>query len=652
MEDTVYQFVHDQVQEAALQLMDASGLSALRLRVGRALVKDLLDSNGNLLKGAAPHMVFTAANLVNAPDEASSFGKEINVSSPIDLDQESTTTSRRFDLGQLDLVNINFAAGNLAMTQASFKKASEYFSNAISNLSDDCWKEPQLAATLYCKAAWADYSIGKVQQMRENCDVILQRPELTLLHKVPAYHTLMQSHLALERNKEALQMNLDLLEQLGVCFPMRTLSIKVGTIVGLLQSKKLCRRLENKEIEALPIVDDPKLMAIDQALYHLATTSYSAKAELVPMVIIELMRRTMRYGITSHSSVVFALLGLLMAASLEDFESTKSCYNRALELRKRLPTKEVESRLMFLLHEYVFPWFMPQQNSLQPLMTAYNQGLVTGDLENAAYAIMFHCENALFVSRPLHLIDEDCSMYSVQLRNYSQLKQRRFLLNVWQVTRNLRGMSEHTSVLKGDIVDIDQETIYLLDQNDITLLLALQRMALFLAVSMGDYKRCANIALEWTERMVKGLPGQGPNIQTRYYSALSGLIMAQKASKQFDKRKYKRLGMKNAKVIHTWMKKGNPNCVHMDSFLDAEKARLKNNYSLAIKHYEYTIVLTGRRGLLHEQAMASERYADLLFHMDNQHDGMERLKDAVKWYQEWGAFGKANLLETVLNDFL
>jgi predicted ATPase len=647
-EDTAYRFVHDQVQEAALRLMGSSRLSILRYSVGRALVKDLLNSSGNVTKGTPPHMVFTAANLINAWSTASTASIEFYASNHAYDSQHCPT-----DVDYHDLVNINFAAGNLAMSQASFKKASEYFNNAIDNLGKNCWKEPQqLAARLYCKAAWANYCLGEVEQMREDCDLILQRSELSLLDKVPAYHILMQSYLSLERNNKALQMNLDLLEQLGVRFPKRTLPITLGTMLGLLKCKGLTRGLEDKDIEALPIVDDRKELVIDQTLNHLVTSTYSAKPELIPLVILELANRTIKIGITQHSSVTFAFLGLLMAAGLEDFEATKSCYHRALALKKRVPSKEVESRLMFTLHEYVFPWFMPQQNCLQPLMTAYNQGLVTGDLENAAYAIMFHCENALFVARPLHLIDEDCGMYSVQLKNYSQMKQRRFVLNVWQVTRNLRGMGQHTSELKGDIVDIDHETKCLLEHNDITLLLALQRMALFLAICMSDYKRCADIALEWTERMVKNLPGQGANIQTRYYSALSGLIMAQNVPKQFDRQKYKRLGMKNAKVIHSWMTKGNPNCVHMDAFLDAEKAQLKKNCGMAAKHYEYAIILAGRRGLLHEQAMASERYAYLLFDMGNQQDGMERLKDAVKWFQEWGAFGKANLLETVLNDYL
>mmetsp|Transcript_14015 Transcript_14015/g.25132 ORF Transcript_14015/g.25132 Transcript_14015/m.25132 type:complete len:118 (+) Transcript_14015:2-355(+) len=106
------------------------------------------------------------------------------------------------------------------------------------------------------------------------------------------------------------------------------------------------------------------------------------------------------------------------------------------------------------------------------------------------------------------------------------------------------------------------------------------------------------------------------------------------------------MGLKNAAVIRSWMKKGNPNCLHLDTLLDAEKARLKSNRHDAIKAYESAIVLAARRGMIHEQALANERYADFLLRLGESNEGMGRLQDAIKGYKEWGANAKVHLLES------
>ena len=169
--------------------------------------------------------------------------------------------------------------------------------------------------------------------------------------------------------------------------------------------------------------------------------------------------------------------------------------------------------------------------------------------------------------------------------------------------------------------------------------LGLRRAQIFLAFVMGDYRLCANLSLEFADEILQRLTAQAANIRVRFNAAMSGLIMA-----QMGKRKYKRLGLKNAAVVRSWTKKGNVNCLHLETLLDAEQARLESKANSAIKSYESAIVLSGRRGFIHDQALACERYADFLFSLGHKADGTSRLQDAIKWYEEWGASAKVHQL--------
>jgi hypothetical protein len=53
----------------------------------------------------------------------------------------------------------------------------------------------------------------------------------------------------------------------------------------------------------------------------------------------------------------------------------------------------------------------------------------------------------------------------------------------------------------------------------------------------------------------------------------------------------------------------NPNVVHLKVFVDAEWLSLKGKQVEAIKKYEVTIMMAGRRGLLQDRAKAHELFS-------------------------------------------
>lgn len=60
--------------------------------------------------------------------------------------------------------------------------------------------------------------------------------------------------------------------------------------------------------------------------------------------------------------------------------------------------------------------------------------------------------------------------------------------------------------------------------------------------------------------------------------------------------------------------------------------------------YEVAILLSGRRGLLQDRALAHERFGEYYLELDNQHEATYQMNKAVELYEEWGALAKCHQL--------
>ena len=127
-----------------------------------------------------------------------------------------------------------------------------------------------------------------------------------------------------------------------------------------------------------------------------------------------------------------------------------------------------------------------------------------------------------------------------------------------------------------------------------------------------------------------------------FHRAVALYAMARKTRK----RKYKRQAKKIRKKIAKWQKSGNPNVSHFVTFLDAEQAAVNKKYDEAEDNYSKAIITVARCGYLNHAALFNERYADFLkTERNDEGEAMYRWREAIRYYRDWGAHGKAHQLE-------
>ena len=121
-----------------------------------------------------------------------------------------------------------------------------------------------------------------------------------------------------------------------------------------------------------------------------------------------------------------------------------------------------------------------------------------------------------------------------------------------------------------------------------------------------------------------------------------GIVWFAMAQKNKGKRKYRAEALKIKKLVGKWAKAGDPNVQHYDRMLCAEEAVLKKKHIVADKLYKEAIALAARGGHLHHAALFNERYGEYRLEVHgNINVSKFYIEQAIKFYTEWGAVGKA-----------
>lgn len=83
---------------------------------------------------------------------------------------------------------------------------------------------------------------------------------------------------------------------------------------------------------------------------------------------------------------------------------------------------------------------------------------------------------------------------------------------------------------------------------------------------------------------------------------------------------------------------------HLAALLKAELAATKKQSKAAVESFEQAILMAGRQGISHDQALANERLGDYYGSLNRMSDAEYHLQEAVKLYSEWGAVAKCEIL--------
>jgi hypothetical protein len=161
-------------------------------------------------------------------------------------------------------------------------------------------------------------------------------------------------------------------------------------------------------------------------------------------------------------------------------------------------------------------------------------------------------------------------------------------------------------------------------------------------VYFGDFEEAARLSLTKGGVYRNHFKGDSMGLFESFLRGVALFAMARKTKK----RRYRKPATNILKYLTKLRKQGNPNLQPYYTLLSAEHAALNRDRDQAKKLYQETIVYAARTGQLNHAALSSERYSDYL--LNELHDSQEakyRMDEAIRFYEDWGAYAKVDGLK-------
>ncbi|MEH1951871.1 MAG: AAA family ATPase [Nostoc sp.] len=607
-----YKFLHDRVQQASYTLIDESQKKIVHLQIGRNLL-------GKTLPERQLDRLFEIVDHLNHGIELVTDQLERN-----------------------EIARLNLITGQKAKAAIAYGMAKKYLVRGRAWLTDSSWQTNyDLTLDLYLETTEVAYLCGEFEQVESWAVIVLQAAK-TVLDIVKVYEVKIQTDIAQNQPLEAINTGLQVLQQLGISFPetptQSDIQLELDTITSLIGEKPI------EDLLHLPEMTEPDKLAAMRILSSITIAAYVAAPDLMPLLVSKQVNLSIQSGNAVVSPFAYAFYGLILCGTSGNIEIGYEFGQLALNLLSHLNVHSLRARTLVIVNNFIIHWKEHIRNTTQPLLEAYQRGLEVGDLEFAAYCAHCYCFQFYAVGKELVEVEREMTKYNEAIR---QIKQKTAL--TWnqiyqQAIANLMGFSVSLTRLVGEFYNEENGLPQHEVTNDGTAIFVVYFHKLFLCYLFSEYAQAvknSTIAERYLIR-ITGTP-LGPFYYL--YDALARLAIYSECGTQVQEELLKKVTVSQEKMKQ-WAQYAPMNCLHKYHLVQAEIARVLNQWFEAEEFYEQAIQGARENEYIQEEALAYELAAKHYLSRGRQKFAQLYMKEAHYCYGRWGATAKVKDLET------
>ena len=427
---------------------------------------------------------------------------------------------------------------------------------------------------------------------------------------------------------------------LGIDIPQNPTEEEIGA--RLMATFPLWQGKEIAEFANLPEMTDPEKRI---ALQIISTTvfagTYTAAPGLVPMFSFTMTELSLKYGNAPASTFGYASYALMLCGVVGDYDSGYQFGQMALDLVDKLNVPLFRSRVDFYMGIFVTHWKRHIRESLAPALEAYQVALETGDLTNGMLSVMLHCYHSYVAGLELTQLAETFEKY---MEPMAQANQDFALLyqKVWgEPVFSLVGKADNIG-LPGYEGYYSQITPVMYDQQFFPAIWSIQLNRGVLAYLFQEYEFALEILTEAEKYIENGVGAITPPI-FYFYNTLLHLALYPNMDEAEQEKTMELVNVAQEKM-KTWADHAPMNFQHKHDLIAAEKARVLGQLE-AVDGYERAIEGAREHHYVQEQALAYELAAKFYLARDMEKIGQTYLREALYYYQQWGAVVKVKDLQ-------
>ncbi len=623
IQDNIYSFQHDRIQEAAYSIVSENEKASLHYLIGNYLLDSTREED-------LQEKILYIVDQLNG-------GKEL-----LFAEQQ-----------RVDLSRLNLRAGNKAKASAAYDSALSYFKTGIemlqssrsisasdANKKEDCWeKEYRLTLSLHSGAAESAYLGARYEEMEKFCETVLNHAE-SLAEKAGIFEIHVHALAAQYKLLEAINTGVKYLRLFGIRFPNKPGLIHI--LMDLIKIKLRLMGKDDKKLLGLPGMSNPFMHGAIRLIAAITPPAYWAKPNLLPLSVFKLIEITLKYGNSSESPSSYTAYGLILC-SLNQIDSGSFFGRIGLDLLERMNVQEQMPRTHFVMHTFVRHWKEHVTRTVEPLYSCFRKGLEVGELEWVAYSAMVISEIRFYSGEEISGLERDIQKLSDVVEKIKQKSQFQVICIYLQIFENLSGKYPVPYTLTGRIYNEEEMLPLHRQANDKTGMGILYINKLLLCYLFNEYSRAA----ENSKLSESHLDSRQATYQLSlyyFYDSLTRLALYN-SSTWYQKRKALIRVSRNQKKIKSWMLHSPANQSNKYYLVEAERMRVLGRHQKAIEYYHRSIVCARENMFLHEEAMAHECAARFFVGIDNEIYAGMHIQSAITCYSKWGAAAKVKQLK-------
>ncbi|ABF90932.1 sensor histidine kinase [Myxococcus xanthus DK 1622] len=592
-----YQFTHDRVQQAALELIPADVHPEIHARIGRLL-----------LRHTPPERL---------DEELPELVSHFHLALPVLHDEQE-----RHRVAELDL-----RAGRSAKSRGAWSAALRLLNTGLSLLGDDGWrKDRRLTFDLHVDAAEAAY-------LDADFDLMERLAAAALAHAVDSAEEVRVQEVRLQclahrgEHSRGVDLGLEVLRKLGQPLPANP---KQPHVLAAVAKTKLRLGLRKPEdLAALPECTDPLLLATLRLLVKLSSLAFMARPLLFPLVVLRVLQLTIRHGATGVAAFGYVGYGLMLSVHLGNPEEGFRYGRLALKTLDRFQAESLRAMVTFVFNLFIRHWKEPLSACVGDFLAAAQKGQETGDIEYFGYASSAGCATALIARDGL----ADGGPRMDRYRDILATHRHKNVLFTEYMRHTLDSL---TGAFTGNVEAREEELVTPYRQldygNGIATCDVLRTLRRWL---WGDARGALESAAA-VDAQVELIAGQ---IYLPWYKFFQGLALmaVHPTLGPLDRIRSSRAIDAIRKSMRGWARIAPMNYGARAELLDAERARLDGQGDSAADAYDRAIRLARQYGLSLDEGVACEAAAR--FHLTQARERVARtyLEEARAAYLRWGA---------------
>ncbi len=541
------------------------------------------------------------------------------------------------------VAELNVRAARKARRATAHEQARAYFATALDLTPPAAWRSRHAEMfALATELAECEYLSGHLDRARERLVDLEGRASSELERGAIDYRQVKLFQVAgdLER---ATAIALGALERLGLPAPSGEAEIARAVAAELAEADRL---LDGRSIASLhdaPPMTDPVLRMMVELLEASGPPIYMVVPPLFPWVVLKMATLSLRHGTCDASCYGYAVYGVLRAGSLGDVDGGHELASLAIRLEARVGDGRLTGCMLHMLGDHINFWKHPIATDLPILERGFAACIAGGDLIYSNY---------IGFQAPWHAFEAGLPLAEVwamteRFADFAlQSKYRAVYLTIrleQQLVLDLQGRTER----RGSLCDAGFEDAAALIEIEAARfgcgIVTCHVLRMVSRFTYGDFAGALEAA-RLAEPVLGAAFSMPLHVTFIVYRALTlaALHRTLDAAGRADAERTVRAALDD---LARWTRGCPANFAHRAELVRAELARMTGDVGEAMRAYEAAIDGAHHQGIIHQEALACERAAELYLASGATSVGLRLVHQAQALYRAWGAIGKATYLD-------